>query len=182
VYIWKRFPLEIEQGQLVAQNEETNIKADQKIFEEINHFFSFVPPELTKISEVRSSNAGIFGGTNIDFFKNYVKIAFDFINNNQQHFAKLSQLKSFHIVYEQYLFASMAKHQNIEIKYLFPAFENNYNALAAFGKVPKDTHFIHLLGPFKKQKNLEIALENRLLLEYPDYYYRIINLLDNHEI
>jgi hypothetical protein len=49
--------------------------------------------------------------------------------------------------------------------------------MADFTGVPEKVKFIHTMAGYKKLKNIEIQLSDRLQIDHPEYYYRINRLL-----
>jgi hypothetical protein len=187
VFIWEKFSKDIESAQLCSQQLVIDHKPQYVAMEEIETHFKFIPDCIKKDKAenriLRISNAGLFGGNNLDFFKEFVKISFDFVDKN---LALLYKLKSgsFGMIFEEYLFYCLAKEEGIEVTYLLEPLMDDFTGtqLIGFETVPSKTKFIHPVGSFKKYRQICDLLSNTLLVNYPDYYYRIIRLLHEFEI
>src|SRR6056297_2981465 len=82
VYLWERFPKSLLNAELISSNLERNLFFNQEILEEVEQYFDYIPNHLKGVHRhmnVFASNAGIIGGSNIDFIKRYCKEAFNFI-------------------------------------------------------------------------------------------------------
>ncbi|PKP14780.1 MAG: hypothetical protein CVU07_13130 [Bacteroidetes bacterium HGW-Bacteroidetes-23] len=142
--------------------------------------FSF--PEIlnTSSSEIKSlqgSNAGIIGGNNFDFFRNFSKQSFEFIDKNIDLSYNLSDTEStwFALIYEQLLFSLLAHEYKVDVKYLFSkdyfytidvsSFSNKY-----------EIKYVHSQGNAKKYLEYCKEIYGLLLLEGSEYLKRIKNL------
>jgi hypothetical protein len=187
VYIWERFSKTIESSQLCSQQLVIDNKSQYISMKEIETHFKFIPDCIKKDKAenniLRISNAGIIGGTNLNFFKEFVKMSFEFVDKNLAHLDKLKS-GNFGMIFEEYLFYCLAKEKGIEVTYLLEPLKDDFTIiqLMDFETVPKKTKFIHPIGNFKKYKQICDLLANTLLVNYPDYYYRIIKLLHEFEI
>ncbi len=187
VFIWEKFSKAIESAQLCSQQLVIDHKPQYVAMEEIEKHFKFIPDCIKKNKAenkiLKISNAGLFGGNNLDFFREFVKISFEFVDKN---LAQLDKLKSgsFGMIFEEYLFYCLAKEEGIEVAYLLEPLMDDFagTQLIGFETVPSKTKFIHPVGSFKKYRQICDLLSNTLLVNYPDYYYRIIRLLHEFEI
>lgn len=186
VYIWKKFPQKLLFSDLIAQNWEINYDVNAKFYQKLQNEFIFFPEcikdkEFPKVGEIFQANAGILGGNDIGFIKEYTQNAFDFIDKNQDNFEKLSSQKGmFNMVYEQYLFYQLAESKGKNITYLLNKVEDNFAGLADFHMLTYYQYYIHALGTYKKFQRIGVCVAERLFIEYPDYYYRIINLFNKN--
>ncbi len=186
VFIWKKFDNNLLISKLIAQNED-EISSFKATMQSLESKFYYFPNEILKIREnnnpVRTFNAGIFGGTDIAFFKEYTAKSFEFVNKNLEYFEKI-KLSDFNVIFEQYLFYCIAKHKDQKVNLLFPKLikDNQYKGLGDFDKIPYEKTFIHLLSDYKKSELICKQLADKLRNEYPVYYYRIIELYRSSNI
>ncbi|MEL6867263.1 MAG: DUF6734 family protein [Bacteroidota bacterium] len=182
IYVWGKFPKRILEASLLAQHEEINYLFYKDIYKNIKDIFYYIPEVIVKDrmynDQIFASNAGIIGGTDIDFFQRYTKTAFDFIDRNEDFFTKAKiDVGQFNTFYEQYLFSCLAKEAGTPIVYYLTSINDKFDGLAEFFGAPQKTRFIHLLGAFKRRIDICTHLEQRLRIEFPKYYYRIIDSL-----
>lgn len=185
VFIWEKFGEKIYSAELACQNLEIGLPSYQKSVEEINEHFHYVPSYLQKHYQngnITAVNAGIIGGRNTEFFKQYTDEVWKFIDLNL-HCVNNINMGWFNMIYEQLLFFSLAQEKNIKINYLFDGHNgNNYDAISSFCGVPSKIKYVHLPGSHKKNLAKNAQLENRLKMEFPDYFFKILNLLQLLEI
>ncbi|WP_340199022.1 DUF6734 family protein [Ascidiimonas sp. W6] len=182
VFIWEKLGASIEAASLVAQHREIDLAHYQDAYDDLIKYHHYIPEVITqdykKHGKIDASNAGIFGGNNIDFFQEYVKKAFDFIDNNIKCLENDNVFGSrFAIMYEQYLFSCMARKNQLEINYFFPDFTVDYKQLSDFKNKYAPKKYTHVIDMRKKLNSYCFELENILRAEFPAYYYKIEKVL-----
>lgn len=185
VYIYDKFNLELENSSLIAQNVEYGFSFYDDVYKEIIDNFSYIPEALvesrSKNQKIVAVNAGLLGGNNIDFIQSYASRAFKFVDENLHKIDKIN-IGMFNTVYEQYLFHALAESQNIEIGYLLSDVNNAFDYLAELTDLPSKRSYVHTVGFYKKSKLICDLVEYRLLIDWPDYYFKIIRLLRTNQI
>lgn len=185
VYIWQPFSESLTQAALIAQNEEVNFEYYYSIMEEVKEKFNYIPSCLQNNAQasniIYACNAGIFGGRDIAFFQTYCRAAFEFIEKNWNNLEKIN-LGLFNIIVEQYLFASLAREKQVNITYLLENVDTEYSGLAEFRTVPSKTKFIHTVGKYKQNGMICHRLANRLQIDYPEYYEKILAIFQYKDV
>lgn len=187
VYIWKTFDDELLSGNLIAQNKEAATRYYEDKIQHLEKHLTYFPKEIIEDRKagnpVYAYNAGIFGGSDIEFFKSYTHKAFEFVNNNNNCLSNIN-VADFNIFFEQYLFYCMIKQQNKKVNVLINDVigDNEYKGFGDFTEVPHNKQYLHLLGVYKKHKGTCMQLADRLRQDYPEYYYRIISLFKRAEL
>jgi len=185
VYIWKRLT-DIEDAPLVAQNEETDIPVYKKMWADIVDNYEYVPDymltDFRQQTKILSCNAGIFGGTDVAFIKEFANESFHFLSRNRSCYDKITPLAGSVLIYEQYLFSCLARKRMKDVSYLFPSKGDNYVAISEFLGVPGKKFYVHAVGGMKKREQICQNVADQLLLQFPAYYYRIQELLNKHLI
>jgi len=187
VFIFKAFEESLLKSDLIAQNMEEATEYYLSVQNEIITYFNYLPEcvknDFNKPYPIKAVNAGILGGSNIDFFNKYSKEAFNYINRNID---KLSLINAdrFNVFFEQHLFYSFANEKEIPISLLFPEtiIDNEYQHLAEFREIPCNKSYLHLLGHYKKDEYTCNQMTEKFRELYPDYYYRIIALCRKENI
>ncbi len=178
VFIWERFPIEIESAQLLAQNLDDDLDFYKYIIQEVKEvllFDEFLKERLNG-ETFYSLNAGIIGGNNYHFFKNYADYAFEFINKNLEKLSSITVAK-LNVIIEQFFIFSLAQKQNIPIQYLFGNL-TSYEPLSKFHGIPNRSTYVHLIGTNRKKNPInEIQVETILRYEYPAHYEHLLNTL-----
>ncbi len=188
VYIFQPFADGVLSGDLIAQNIEQDFDYYKELVKLVKDTFDFVPDPIKKQVEssvpIKASNAGILGGHDYRFFSGYFRLVRSFISENKNKINQLTsaQMVNFNAVVEQYIFHCLSQDLNVEVKYLLdtvydPSF---FEAFANFHYLPNNIPFMHALGDYKKNGWVCDQLANRLRLDYPEYYYRIITLIESH--
>lgn len=187
VFIWKPFDDALLKGKLIAQNLEIATDHYEGIMRSLEENANFLPCEI--IAERKTNNpilaynAGIFGGSDIAFFQEYTKKAKEFIDKNVVNFSKLN-VNAFNIFFEQYLFYCLAKqkHQkvNVLINDVIP--DNEYLGFGDFAEIPHQKQYLHLIGTYKRNQSVCQQMADRLRLDHPEYYYRIIALFKDKQL
>jgi len=165
---------------LLCQNIEKELFFYRAMLDKINRQFSYLPDPFSHTyyadSEIYSCNAGLFGGTAIGFIQEYCQMALEFIERNSSHLRETDENLNF--LYEQYLLFYLAKERGISVSPYFTEIVEDplYKELVRFQDIPVAA-LIHPVGGFKKLQWVCNSLAKRLRDEYPDHYYRIIDVL-----
>lgn len=183
VFLHNRLSPLIESSGLIAQNMETGTSYYKNMMNPIMMNIAAVPDILHKEiikDSIPSYNAGIIGGNDIVFFKEYCQTAFEFIEKN-----KLNDLENeyvnvnLNILFEQILFYALATKHNKKVATVInhPIIDNGYMYdefcnFHAFDRLP----LMHIIGGHKK--NPEICRMLRVILSerYPEIFERIQQL------
>lgn len=120
---------------------------------------------------------GIFGGNNIEFIKSYTKFGLDFLNKNYK-FLKLCLNVNLDIIFEQYFLSILAIKHYIPIKCLLEkqTMDHTFPHLTNFSGLPDQCNFVHIMGGKKYPTTCE-QLEQRVKIDYPEQYERVIQTL-----
>lgn len=181
VFIWDRLPEEIEKANLCAQNYEIDEPGYIHVYNYVKRHFEYFPEFLnTSLNKsITSVNAGIMGGNNIFFFKEYSSIIFDFVDRNINNMTSLDT-GSFNMFYEQYLFLRLAEKKKLDIKFLVDDQRKLLDQYVNLTGAPLKTNYIHTVGAFKKRIETGKLLEHTLKTTYPCQYFKLMNLLKRH--
>ena len=187
VFIFKPFAENLLKNDLIAQNLEFSIDFYEKHMKKLESLVSYVPVEISEIrrteKEIRSHNAGILGGNDLDFFKEYTEKAFECIKKNKAAFSKID-LGVFNVFFEQCLFHALVKKGNKTVGVEIPGIvgDTDYVDLGDFHEVPFNRQYLHLLGNFKRNKSVCDQMAYRLRMDNPEYYYRVISLIKKNQL
>jgi hypothetical protein len=177
VFVWSAFSDQILSGRLISQSKEVNFRYDIEILRDMFERFEYLPEDILDFPPERgvvSCNAGVFGGNDLVFFNEYTRTAFNFIHANRSNLHAVN-LGLSNLIFEQYLFACMARKRQVPISYVLPDI-TDYKLLKDFVSVPHKRKYVHMIGHFKTEISSEHWLEERLRLEFPEHYYRIREL------
>ncbi|MDR3653461.1 MAG: hypothetical protein P4L34_10910 [Paludibacter sp.] len=187
VFIFNKFADSLLQSSLITQNIEVATDyytiTQKQLMENFTYFPPCVKADFYSNIPINAVNAGILGGNNISFIKQYTTEAFKYVNSNINHFQNIN-IDKFNVFFEQHLFYSLAKEQNIPINFLFnDIFEDRgYLYLGNFQEVPYERTYLHLLGHYKRDKITCMQMAAKLRELYPEYYYKIIALCKKQNV
>lgn len=181
VFIWDKFPDELLQSKLIAQNLENTTDYYREMWNDIAPKLEFIPNEINDYHKGITNlgcNMGIIGGNNINFFQDYAKKSLEFVDKNRENWNDFN-LFNFNIFFEQQLFFEMSQKKSIPISYLFEEIwgDNSYLGLADFNDVPHKKYYLHLLGNFKRRVQVCKNLESHVIKYYPEYFLKLKNLI-----
>lgn len=185
IFVWEKFDDQLLQADLICQNFEDSFAYYRNMYMSLKENGFEIPNILNNYFKATDDfsgiNAGIIGGQNISFFKDYVNLSFDMINNN---LAKLSTINIglFNNFFEQCLFKTLIEVKKIDIECLLNEVNETFDYLVDFTGAPVSTQYIHTVGAYKKREETGRFLAFTLLEEYPEYYFRIVDLLKYNKI
>jgi len=187
VFIWKAFDHALLDSPLIAQNKEAASSYYETIMKTLEEHLTYFPEAILEDrasgNPILAYNAGIFGGRDVDFFHEYTQIALKFIQKNEYNLSKINPA-DFNVFFEQYLFYCLTVKHEKKVAVLLPEVigDNEYLGFGDFLEVPHQKSFLHLIGTYKRNREVCELLADRLRLENPEYYYRIISLYNRGHI
>lgn len=181
IYLFKPFPNEFKEASLIAQNIEQFTDYYYSVMKPINRKFTYMPEyvrnDFLKQESLHAVNAGILGGNDLAFFKDYTQEARRYVESNLDSLHTLDANR-FNVFFEQHLFYNMAKTHKLDIKYLLSQeyHDNAYLGLDKFYDIPSGkSWYFHLLGNYKRDIFTCQQMANTLHALYPNVYKRIIS-------
>jgi Txe/YoeB family toxin of Txe-Axe toxin-antitoxin module len=187
VFIWKPFNQQLLHSDLIAQNMEAATSYYAAMWQSFEAVLKYYPPEILEDRKQKNPilayNAGIMGGSDIDFFKTYTQKAFEFIDKNSFCFDNVN-VSNFNIFFEQYLFHCLVKQQSKTVGVLIEDIigDNEYKGYGDFVEVPHNKQYLHLLGNYKRHPFVCKQMSEKLRNDYPEYYYKIIQLFKDNNL
>jgi hypothetical protein len=181
-FIFEKFDNSLLQGDLIAQNKETNFNIYIPFLRGMLENFDYLPDWITKDYKVNksyfASNTGVTGGQNFKFFKSFYAFVIDFLEKNQSHLKSIPS-HVLNLSIEQFLFYQLAQSQEQEISYLFnKRFQANYLGFNNFHEVPDKRNYLHLMMSNKKVIHNCEQLEKRLKRDFPAIHQNINDLFE----
>lgn len=173
----------MEKGRLVAQNLEIGFPIYREVMDTLSRTRAYIPPDIIENyrqdDRLPAYNAGIIGGSDISFFREYTREAFAFVRRNSLMGLPASGMVN--AFYEQHLYYCMARKKGIPVEcYTYATdpgiLDENLKSLRQFQGAPATCAYIHLFGEDAK-KDIQICQElaRRLRSEYPEHFYRIMD-------
>jgi len=188
VYVWERFDEDFMHSPLLCQHREEGVSYErfyQRSFTEMMKNLPFIPEVLhrsvDKNKRIRALNAGILGGVNLEFYREYCERVFNFVDKNVSRLGTIN-VGVANVIFEQFMFYAIAEEKQTPIRYLKDDPDFMWHTCTDFTGVPAQSTYIHTPGSLKKDRTIGGMLEQRLLLDHPDHYYRILHLLRTNQI
>ncbi len=182
VFLFKALSDFLLSSDLVAQNMEVATpevysNTQKQLVEHFTYFPNCVISEFANTIPIKAVNAGILGGSNISFIKEYARLAFEYVDRNKQHLS-LINIQGFNVFFEQHLFYSFAKEKGVPITFLIKKLieDDKYRHLGDFHEVPCKNNYLHLIGEYKRDEYTCRQMAAKLRELYPEYYYKIMSL------
>ncbi|MBQ9706100.1 MAG: glycosyltransferase family 2 protein, partial [Paludibacteraceae bacterium] len=175
VFMWNRLPRFVEEASLLAQNNEVGIAFNDVHIRDVLSKADVLPRCMSRIPDTcEEANAGIIGGSDTDFFGRYARQAFEFVDKNLGCLDRLRYPFYFNTVFEQYLYACMARREGKKITYAFDNVDAHFTQVCRFDKMPQPGWYVHACGVYKKIPAVGGRIAARLQHEFPDYYGRVV--------
>jgi hypothetical protein len=185
IFVYKKFDDSFENSALICQNIEKGFDFYNGVFKSIEENFDYIPDYLIeskiKNNQIIAVNAGLLGGSHLDFFKEYTDESFRFVDRNIANLDKID-VGMFNVIFEQFLFRAIAEKKKVDINCYLENVNHAFDGLADFTSLPDKGKYIHTVGHYKGIQYIGDLLEHRLLTDHPDYYYRIMNLIRTNQI
>lgn len=187
IYLSKPIPEEIINAPLIAQNREIGTIYYAEMFDRIIKCQKIKFPRKVvqgmKGGTVSSYNMGFFGGSDLNYIKEFCKEAFAFIEENDlNNPLKPHSSINCNILMEQVLFATKCDLDNRKVTtiHMHPVEDKGYG-IGEFCDICRfeDKKFFHILGGHKHDPHMYEKLEKVLLSKYPHYYLKIMSLYPN---
>jgi hypothetical protein len=188
VFIWKPFDVALMQSPLIVQNIDEDLQVYKDCLDILEKQASYKPEwMLLPESPIRAYNAGIIGGSNIAFFKEYTDLAFEFYDKNKSQFdAMQKDNKHIHIIPEQYFPYVLSKKNNVKAMVqndkIVSRGNNEFAHFFEIDKIPFDESYMHVLGNIKKSKMHNDFVNFVLKQEHPEYWQKIIAVFEEKDI
>lgn len=170
VFIWQRFPDNIEHAPLVAQNYERDMSFNRTNVISAMMVAKDIPPYMQRMANTDEANLGIFGGTDTDFIRRYADEALRFAWGNVDTLRRLRYPRYFNMVFEQYLLTCLAANEGREFTYVFDDVGDNFSKMVRFNQVPSPQWYIHPCGEWKKADWVGMAVAYHLHHRFPEAY------------
>ena len=193
VYLWNQLPERMERADVLAQNPEFfNFGASyyrpdalERALAKNGH--GWIPEEWRWFRSSglpqKAESCGIIGGTRIDFFNYYAKLAIKLIEHPSNRLA-WSHLESYAermLLAEQYLLSACIEYhkrrkdsafKGINAEYLFDSLSDAFRPDKA-----ERAGFTHLIAGAKSDRAIAARLEIRVKRDYPHHYERCLKYI-----
>lgn len=182
IFIWEPLPDRLLSASLVAQHKENDSTFYMRILNHLREFNIKLPDVIEKYitdTYILSYNAGLIGGNNVEFFKNYINNIEAFLDSNQSILDNIPQVFLLNVVFEQWMYYALTteKKEAVETYYLetvvdFLLCGTREPLLAVNGRASK---YLHLMD-YKRQYSCNRLIVRNMLNEFPVYYNKILSI------
>lgn len=185
-FLWKRFDAQLECAGLVSQNLEVDLFFYRDVLATLKGFLPILPDILptdnTSESVIFASNAGVIGGTNLNFIRQYADTASQLIQDCSKVITEDEQA-GLNFLFEQCYLYYFAEKQGIHTRYVFPepVSDPAYQGYVRFTDIP-EISMIHTVGANKTIHFICEQVAKRLRQYYPAYYHKIISACKEHRV
>jgi hypothetical protein len=185
VFLWDKLPVDFLKTDLFAQNLEYNFPKYNEVLEIVLNEFKAISKDLfpiySRTKDVYAYNAGIIGGTSLDFFKELKSKVFEIIDANLDKL-HLVDVGILNMVYEQMLGFELANEKNLEMKFLKSQMNEAFTNVMKFHVVPIKETYIHTVGYAKRSIEMCEQIKYRLRYEFPEEYDKLNKNLVKHNL
>ena len=186
VFLTRPLADRITSAGLVAQHIEQQIDYYQDAWSAFAERLQYTPESLTAClqeeGEIKAFNNGLIGGQDLDFFREYTTEFMHSLEVNIPHIDP-KDYDRFNVLFEQALYYSRAHVGGQKVELVF-----EYDPLPPPEQIPqvrevlRKHHYLHPIYLYKKHPYICDMLECWLRKDYPEWYYRILHLLESGKI
>jgi hypothetical protein len=183
VFLWQPLDKSILKSDLFCQNLEVDASVYNSAFDLLEtNGFVLTTDLLKRTDEIAACNAGVIGGINRTIWKELYDDVLLFLQNNEARIRSVADVNVLNIILEQVLVFKIAAKHGIKPAVVFDSdvirSELDILVPASIEKATFGMQYNHLLGISKKDPFKLRIMERMLQLNYPKYYYRILDLLN----
>jgi hypothetical protein len=176
VFMWERLSPRMECSELICQNFEVNSPHYIESLRQINQVFLYVPDCLRILQsddeQLISINAGVIGGVNHAFFRDFAANVFSFIQMNLSVLDKIN-VGNFNLVCEQLFFYRLSDQCQLKITPLLLQVSELFEEVIRVNITPMFNSYAHTVGTSKQNMVLCMEIEARLKYEFPQVHQHI---------
>lgn len=174
VFMWDGLPKHCKGKRYIFQSKEPFVNPAYHYYKPLREIFDEAPikPNIHRINEKKGwvYNCGICGGTDVDLFKEHIKLSREYVFAPENHY----------LFYHKY--KDMLIHQNLmHEQYFLGSLIDKYKLHKKVGVLSNDVdginttnfRYTHLWGTSKKDGGVPEKVQRRLRQLNPELYYRI---------
>ena len=147
--------------------------------------FDFYVPEVIReyvknTPDASGHNAGIIGGSDLEFFQKFCHVSFDMIEKNRDKYAADFKASSYALLHEQFLFSALARQEKKNVTCLIDdtlLSELHLNISDLNNKYQERFKYAHVAGFQKGRPQFGYELRNQLQVDYPEHYELIQKII-----
>jgi len=181
VFMWTPIPPKLRKAQLVAQHMEKDSQFYIDVYRQINKDGVIIPDYIKTCFSgkyVNSFNAGLLGGNDILFFKEYTLEIQKFLDTNVPKILASDKKFLYNVVFEQWLFFGMTKKfkKNVTTFYERPIIDFNMREAHVPSQILslEDLEYMHVME-HKDNIRCNRFITYKMQSDFPKEYEKIIS-------
>ena len=185
VYLPRPIPEDIISAPLIAQNREIGTAYYKRMMDRILLEPAIILPayieEALREDSIASYNMGIFGGSDLDFIRQFCAEAASFMEKNSMNDGTRRQsLIDCNVFFEQVIFGVMTDRYGKEVASVIGrAIRDEGYTRQEFCNFSRyeDSKLLHLLGGHKRNKSVTQSIEKFMLIHHEDLFESILKVV-----
>lgn len=173
---------------LVAQHEENDSNFYMLVLNHLKSCNAIIPDYMRVCfgeNNIHSYNAGVLGGNNVFFWKEYVEYVKYFLSSNANSIRKSDKKFLYNVVFEQWIFYALAHTKRIKVETFIKGVVKDF--VMPWGTVPDqvveaNNHpYIHIMN-YKSHPRCNSYIIRQMYRKYPEYFDRILYVCHKNDI
>lgn len=185
IFMWKRLPDRLREAPLVAQHQERDSKFYIDVYNQLIKDNISIPSCLNSCYDgtyISSYNAGLLGGNDISFLREYISEIRRFIDSNRHKIAVSDRKFLYNVVFEQWLFFGLTKQQRKTVKTFYHTPITDFDMVEAH--VPSQILSLGALEYLHVMEHKDNIRCNRFIAykmqsEFPKEYERVLSVCND---
>lgn len=188
IFMWESLQHEIKSAPLVAQHLEHDSTFYLNVYNQMqkdNICFPDFMKDCYCDGVINSYNAGLLGGHDLSFFKQYLWEIRRFINSNKLKISSSDRRFLYNVVFEQWLFFGLANKYDKPVVtfYKNPIYNFNMEDAAVTSQIStlKKLRYLHVME-YKRNIRCNRFITYKMRSEFPSVYEHILSVCKNKGI
>lgn len=188
VFMWKSMPQRLLNSPLVAQHMERDSNFYMEVYKQIEEDGIRLPQFLADCNDgkyINSYNAGLLGGNDIEFLRDYLNEISNFLNENKDKILHSDRKFLYNVVFEQWLFYGLSKKMNKKVCTFYKEPITDFDMDNA--KVPKqilslnELEYLHVME-HKDNIRCNRFIAYQMQADFPQEYEKILSVCKDYGI
>lgn len=188
IFTWEPLPSRLLQAALVAQHQEKDSTFYMEVYRQLQKDGVSLPPYMKPCFDgaaIHSYNAGLFGGNDVEFLKEYLHNLMQFVDSNKSKIALSDRKFLYNVVFEQWGLYGLSKKNNRRVETYYPQTINNFDMLTE--SVPRQVlptsplRYLHVME-HKDYIRCNRFITYHMAMEHPEIYERILKICHDNGI
>lgn len=182
IFTWEPLPSRLLNAPLVAQHQEKDSTFYMRVYNQLQKDGVCLPPYMEPCFDgaaIHSYNAGLFGGNDIEFLKEYLYNLYKFVDSNKSLIALSDRKFLYNVVFEQWGLYGLSRQKDRQVETFYPQTVNNFDMLSE--AVPRQVlptsplKYLHVME-YKDYIRCNRFITYHMAMEYPEIFERILQI------